>query len=451
MTIHRGVECYDPYMQSTPALTPLLMNARPLADVLTVKPERWGELAAKLAVTYPQVTGEDVVYTLGTVYYAFKQNRLVVPYSHDGNEKLVEEVVDFLEAFMTANGQWPYLNDQPWYKNHGHVIGIDINFYPNRAQKSYKVTPQFHKDTGGNNIFVNLVFDNANPIEATEWFVDVEEPGGLRAKWQERLLPAEHRKELADLRAYLRDHRGEQQSLLEVQGGVLEGRHICVSWVDDLVWHATPTVNKRYEYHAATANADYDATNAAATYLATVVQPYRSVDNYNTDDYRVLMYQSSGNFYIHLVELIGTIADDPDTRLAAWLNSVKKRQQDIDCDVAVQAWMAIYAKDRATFEKDVTLRDRASWRLTGGAAEATAYDVRLAKDTAIGESPSITEPPVGLAKLRRANSAGSEEFKKRLADVAAANAKVPRRFIRTWVRILPKTSEELKAAGFKVQ
>lgn len=426
------------------------MNARPLADVLTVKPERWGELAAKLAATYPPVTGEDVVHTLGTVYYAFKQDRLLVPEHHDGNEKLVGEVVDFLEAFMTANGQWPYLNDQPWYTSRGHVIGIDINFYPDRAQQSYKVTPQFHKDTGGNNIFVNLVFDNANPIEATEWFVDVEEPGGLRAQWQERLLPAEHRRELADLRAYLRDHRGEQQSLLEVQGGVLEGRHICVSWVDDLVWHATPTVNKRYEYHAATAMADYAATNKAATILATTVQPTRPL-NYFYDHATLTYPTADGKFTVHLVELIGSIADDQETTLTQWLKSQGKRQQDIDADTAVNAWHALYAGNKATFEKDVTLRDRASWRLTAGAAEAIAYDERLTKDPAYRESPNMTEPPVGLSKLRRANSAGSEEFKKRLADVAAANATVPRRFIRTWVRILPKTSEELKTAGFKVQ
>ncbi|MFC0546215.1 hypothetical protein [Kutzneria chonburiensis] len=312
------------------------------------------------------------------------------------------------------------------------------------------MTPQFHKDTGGNNIFVNLVFDNANPIEATEWFVDVEEPGGLRAKWQERLLPAEHRKELADLREYLRLHRDEQRSLLEVQGGVLEGRHICVSWVDDLVWHATPTVNQRYEYHAADAIADYAASTRAATFLATTVLPDRSVSNYY--DYSRLTYRSTGkNYDIHLVELVGTIADEPGTALVTWLTTAGKRQQDIDCDLAVTAWMALYANDRKTFENDVALRDKTSWRLTGGTAEAIAYDDRLAKDPSVGEAITTNEQPVGLAKIRRANSAGSEEFKKRLADVAAANASVPRRFIRTWVRILPATSAEVRDAGFRVQ
>ncbi|MEV6605696.1 hypothetical protein [Kutzneria sp. NPDC051319] len=38
--------------------------------------------------------------------------------------------------------------------------------------------------------------------------------------------------------------------------------------------------------------------------------------------------------------------------------------------------------------------------------------------------------------------------RQRLKEVAALNARVPRRFIRTWVRVLPSTSAEVQAAGF---
>lgn len=169
---------------------------------------------------------------------------------------------------MTANNQWGYLKKQPWYQNRKYVIGIDVNYYPNRAQKSYRLAPQFHKDTGGNNIFVNLIFANQNPIEATEWFVDVEDPGSVRAAWQEKLLPKEHRDELASLRLYLKGRRADQQDQLKVEGGVLEGKNICASWVDDLIWHATPSLTERIVYTAEIAKADYKDANALAVYLA---------------------------------------------------------------------------------------------------------------------------------------------------------------------------------------
>jgi hypothetical protein len=72
---------------------------------------------------------------------------------------------------MELNGQWPYLKRQNWYTSGKYVIAVDINFYPDRS--GHKGTPVFHKDSGGNNIFVNLIFDNQDTIEATEWVVDL--------------------------------------------------------------------------------------------------------------------------------------------------------------------------------------------------------------------------------------------------------------------------------------
>jgi hypothetical protein len=434
-------------MEPVPALEPLLIKAKPLAEILTDRPERWTELAKKLAVAYPPTQGKDVVYPLCTVYYAFNKNRLISP-TQPSSDTLVTQVVDFLEVFMNANGQWAYIKDQPWYKSRDYVIGIDVNFYPNRAQNSYKLAPQFHKDTGGNNIFVNLIFDNQHPIEATEWFVDVEDPGGSRAAWQEKLLPTTHREQLASLRHYLKDKRARQQSELRVEGGVLEGKQICVSWVDDLVWHATPSLNERIVYTTDIAKADHGVANGLATYLADWTAKNRPLDD--REDYKYLSYKSSTGHYIHLVELVGSIADDPQTKLVSWLKGEEKLPQDIDCDVAIKAWMSLYT-DAKTFEHDVTLRGRTQWRMTGFVAEAIAYDQRLKDDPAVGQSPHIIEPTVGISKLRRTNSAGSEDLKQRLKEVAEANANVPRRFIRTWVRILPRTSDEVKKAGFQVQ
>lgn len=426
------------------------MKAKPLSEILADRPERWSEIAVELKDAFPLVPNEDKVYGLGTVYYAFERDRLISS-AQPKHLALVTKVVDFLEIFMTANNQWTYIKNQPWYRSRDYVIGIDVNFYPNRAQKTYKLSPQFHKDTGGNNIFVNLIFDNQHPIEATEWFVDVEDPGGVRAEWQEKLLPKHHRDELASLRGYLKERRANKEDQLQVEGGVLDGKNICVSWVDDLVWHATPSLNERIVYTTVTAKADYGAADTLAAYLADWTAKNRPLD-YQAD-YEHLYYKSSNGSYIHLVELVGTIADDPDTELGGWLKREKKRPQDIDCDVAIKAWMELYrdAEGRKKFDHDVTLRGGAPWRMTGYVAEATAYDKRLKDDPAVGKSPQIMEPAVGMSKIRRANSGGPENLRLRLKEVAAANEKVPRRFIRTWVRILPKASDEVKKSGFQVQ
>jgi hypothetical protein len=114
--------------------------------------------------------------------------------------------------------------------------------------------------------------------------------------------------------------------------------------------------------------------------------------------------------------------------------------------------MALYQAPagRKTFDDDVTSRGGTQWRMTGYVAEATAYDERLEKEKDLGKPAHVTEPVVGVSTLRRANSGGSEQFKLRLKEVAEANENVPRRFIRTWVRILPRTSVEVKEAGFQV-
>jgi hypothetical protein len=109
---------------------------------------------------------------LCTVYYAHGKTR-VVHKLEDAQwaPNQIKPAVDFLEKFMGANRQWDYLEGQKWYIEADYVIAIDVNYYPDRS--GFKAYPEFHKDTGGNNIFVNLIFDNKNDIEATEWFADL--------------------------------------------------------------------------------------------------------------------------------------------------------------------------------------------------------------------------------------------------------------------------------------
>ena len=201
----------DPIEDSgTGGLDALLMHTGSLDEIL--KGTQWNEIAGVLKrvyLTYMKQTvplAEQATYVanLFVVYYAPSDNGMlrVVRCLDDARYLQAAErkaIVDFLEAFILANGQLRYISQQEWFTSRDYVIGIDVNYYPDRSGFN-PASPKFHKDTGGNNIFVNLIFDNPQPIEATEWFVDTEQPSTARKRWQEKLLPASHLKELDRVR-----------------------------------------------------------------------------------------------------------------------------------------------------------------------------------------------------------------------------------------------------------
>ena len=403
------------------ALRPLLMEAKPLANLLTDQSE-WVDIATRLKVVLP-VAKYNPGY-LCIAYYGYQQEPHI--FSYAGNyglpaekrpefDRLGADTVAFLKKFMDARGQWRYIESQDWYKNHEYVIAIEVNYYGNRSSNAYTMSPMFHKDTGGNNLFVNLIFDNKNPLEATEWFVDVQEPSGKRAEWQKTLLPEAHLKDLAALRRQLQES-GEYR-IPKVNGGVLEGENIYVSWVDDLVWHATPSLNERIAYTA-------DAAIEAYTLISIALKEGNTFPQ--------------GPVRIHPVELLATIADEPESRLAKWLTTEHKRIQDLDFELARTAWVALYEPNAVNFSRDVKLRGEKPWRMVGDVAQSISRDARLDKSDA--KAPTIEETPAGLSMVRRANSLD----KSRLKEAAEANKEVPRSFIRTWVRVIPRTAEELK-------
>jgi hypothetical protein len=147
---------------------------------------------------------------------------------------------------------------------------------------------------------------------------------------------------------------------------------------------------------------------------------------------------------VNPVELLATMADEPKTALSQWLASQGKQVQDLDSELAGTAWTALYDNDgdgRARFTGDARLRDTSPWRMVGQVPQAILTDTRL--DQGDNKAPTISETPAGLSKVRRANSVDGGELK----AVKAANKNVPRSFVRTWVRILPKDSQELKGKG----
>jgi hypothetical protein len=135
------------------------------------------------------------------------------------------------------------------------------------------------------------------------------------------------------------------------------------------------------------------------------------------------------------------MAESEGTELHKWLKAKGLKPQDLDYQLARQAWAQLYttSSGQQQYFQDVTKRAETDWRITGKLSEAIAEDPRL-KGT-----NSMKETPISLSTRRRANSL--PETREALAKVREDNKGQPRSFIRTWVRILPKDSDELRQAG----
>jgi hypothetical protein len=386
-------------------------------DELLGQGNTWPALADNLSKVFLPLQKDDedpanYIANLCTIYYSQEKGREFVDLIRDPDilpKTEIKKTADFLDSFIMANGQLDYIQKQDWYRNGEYVIGIDVNYYPDRSV--YQESLAFHKDTGGNNIFVNLIFDNKNPIEQTEWFADLAQPSKKRTDWQAGLLPQAYLADLDQSRDSLQDKYGKDQ---KVNGGSSGTVNTYLSWVDDLVWHATPVAGPRIEYSAAAAESAYGELDAATQ------SPNFT---YESDQFRRNMYGG---------EILGTIAEAEGTDLHKWLARKKLKPRDLDIELAKQAWQELYGPQvsggKKLFGDDAKKREnKGDWRITGESSEATAHDPRLQF-----EDSSIRETPVGLSSLRRVNSTNQLE----IADLREANAGQPRSFIRTWLRVI---------------
>ncbi|NUT51720.1 MAG: hypothetical protein HOV94_31155 [Saccharothrix sp.] len=397
----------DPAHGPTPTtLDQLLMRRGALDDLDAGITGTWVAAAARLAELFTGLDPENRdAFGVCRLTYAHDDDRpeideMIVALQLEG---LSEQVVAIVEALMRGTGQWDYLRRQEWFTGGTHAFVVDVNYYPDRPVPVSR--PTFHKDTAGDNIFANLLFANTAPIEATEWFADLAKPSGERAEWQRRLLPESHLAELDRARAALRA-AGLDRGV--VQGGVSTDRYTYVSWVDDLVWHATPGPLRRVKYTAEAALRAYGTIDGSAA----------GAFQYLDVDLREI---------VHGVELVGSIADHPGTRAHDWM--AREGLESLSTDAARRAWAELYhGPEGATrFGEDVHKREELTWRITGLEGNAISYNDELG-------SPSINEAPAGLSTRKRADSA--EETRLAVDKVRAANAGTPRSFLRTWVRIV---------------
>ncbi|HYQ66598.1 hypothetical protein [Actinophytocola sp.] len=403
-------------------LDSLVMETGSVDDLLGPDDRSWPTLAEALKKTFKATPSENILAEVCTVYYTHDRQQGEIkklPGSRPLVKGEVEQTVSFLEKFMNKNGQWDYIRKQDWFTSGDYKIGIDVNYYANRPVNQEEM-PGFHKDTGGNNIFVNLIFDNKDPIESTEWFADLSEPSKTRRDWQAGLLPDSFRKALDDSRRSLRDTYGDDE---DVRGGISEVPNTYVSWVDDLVWHATPTAKPRINFDASAAATAYDSLDKEAM----------SYENF-------VFYSYQFSRWMYGAEILGSMAESGDTELSKWLNEQVPplSAQDIDVATARRAWQELYTgpdgRDRFVMDAKTRVASNPNWRVTGTQSEANAHDPRLSPT-----KNSILETPRTLSTRRRVNSVGPERGdpnEQKVSTVRKDNADKPRSFLRTWVRIL---------------
>ncbi|NEO86043.1 MAG: DUF4157 domain-containing protein, partial [Spirulina sp. SIO3F2] len=151
--------------------------------------EGWKDLVAKLTTWVNQLVREDKVRPdgyaqLGCIEISGHDGQ-VFTFKKDNNpmkmgEELRNEVQVFLHNFMEGNGQLKYITDSSWYQNGTAQVEVDVNFY---ADRPYEETGLgVHKDTGGSNLFVNLIFANESEVPATEWTFAGEKPSEEKQK-----------------------------------------------------------------------------------------------------------------------------------------------------------------------------------------------------------------------------------------------------------------------------
>jgi hypothetical protein len=376
----------------------------------------WGKLGKELKKKFKDKAKENnYVAHLGVIEVgkgdAWEWN-LIYP---DGEKVETDEVKQIVKSLMEANGQMAYIRRQEWFTGGKSKIEIDVNYYPARPLTDTSALA-FHKDTGGNNIFVNLLFNNDEEIPATEWFVDVAEPSAQRKNWQLKWLPEGHLKEVAKARAELQgaeEKKGAQKNL--VRGGVV-GKNAYASWIDDLIWHSTPQMSKR-----------------KTTTVEEIISKYDKLpeENYPSPDLKISVPEEWR-------EILLIIAENPETQLAVLLKEEHKTAQDLgEQAVARSMWWYLYSKGnreiqgKAFLEADVGKVDWAKVRLGSLVGEAIAQDTRLSQD-----ATSISEL-TGLESLERENEVDATLAKVKKAHEESTKKGETRSFIRTWVRIVP--------------
>jgi hypothetical protein len=252
-----------------------------------------------------------------------------------------------------------------------------------------------HKDTGGDNLFVNLIFNNQKDTPATEWTQDREVARGVKAQTMTDLMPAGMVRAINQAKEQLGGDvtAGGKET---IEGGTMPPLAF-VSWVDELIWHSTPTLAGRWRWES-----NEDAANFFLDIWSDAKNAHMRREAIFT------MSEVAGNVVYDErkeVEKSGGVFD-----MATWDKKEKAlKDGKLQEDIKKFNWMAVKFTGRSGNELDVDAK------------------------TGVKEGSHI---PTDVAGRDRSNS--NAAILKEVQEAAANQAK--RSFIRTWVRVVTKPS-----------
>ncbi|UJB72938.1 hypothetical protein HRE53_30585 (plasmid) [Acaryochloris sp. 'Moss Beach'] len=293
---------------------------------------------------------------------------------------------------MIGIGQLDYIRSRDWYKDGKYGVEIDVNYYVNRP---FGTSPLYwHKDTGGGNIFVNLIFNNPDVIVGTEWTADTQPMTKEKLETLEANMPEEQIKEIREVRE-AKTLKGRDEILTS-----LLKKYGYVSWVDELMWHSSPFMTNRKKW-------DKDL---ATKVMQKKVEP------------EPFMKMETATSY----EAMVIINENQDTVL---YNS-QREAGPLDADKADGWWNQGYnlnGKYKKYVLQDVEKVKWPNWKVNEAFGHAQdAGDPRVNK-------PKEILSPAGLKGRKRALS----DAKKQKEFAKYAEKETGRNFLRTWVRVKP--------------
>ncbi|WP_377156321.1 hypothetical protein ACFJIX_29120 [Roseateles sp. UC29_93] len=371
----------------------------------------WSQLSAKLAA-YAKVnlkaidenkkSEKDRMLTVGNMYLWYEGDDLMSrSTAHDDikNEKtLAGETEDFVFDLMAANNQLAFIEQQDWLKNGYHVC-IEMNYYYNRPMSDDGAL-SMHKDTGGDNLFVNLVFDNEEDTPATEWTQDRAPIDGAKREvmTDHYALPDSMLTNIDAAKQKLGEADNRAAGKAKIKGGVMP-RHAYVSWVDELVWHSTPTLANRTRFAKGNGNCEY---------VRRVLNKTGKITAYGIFfDVMIALRETFPTSVLHKINLDAARVEANPEALRKWLD------------------------DNITSEDVAKLNLELDALMELGTVKSSGRAGNELDEDGDKQTKKIYKP-TGVAGRSRSNSAAS---KLQAVKEAAARQKF-RSFIRTWVRIM---------------
>ncbi len=321
-----------------------------------------------------------------------------------------DKVSALLRNFMIANGQMAYIRSRKWYGQDTHAIEIDVNYYINRP---FSTAPLYwHKDTGGGNLFVNLLFTNERPIVGTEYTADTQPVGAAKKSSLLANMPAEQVDDIERAREGLKAHAlGQKIDIGELP------RKGYVAWVDELIWHSSPYLANRTPW----------TVELATKAMTDKADPNAGLKTETPTTYEAMVL----------------IAATPGTTLGKWVDDDGEQLTIDEAEVYWQGGYQIGNEEYGdTVLEDIALVQWGAHKVNGAFGhEQDGADPRVEpspdgpQDDDGHATPFNLVTPSGMAG--RPRSASVTETQQSMKALVRGDEK-GRNFLRTWVRIKPR-------------